>query len=233
MSLEMAKSVSFGRPFGLYRGSPPNRAVGLSACCHRECTGQTPQGTGQLSGARWPSACTSFERQPFTLNGCEPLPSRYARTGHFTVHGSGTGQMSGASPPRALSSTESTRPPDRRAPDKRPVRCSVRCVRLSAKPLGLATGQSDVAPGMSGAFLAPLSGASHRSVSLTREHLLTGQEPPDKTSLSGALSGAPQSTLLSSFLHPCLPPPTPKCSITLCTCVSVFTSILSRVLVSH
>ena len=94
---------------------------------------RAPRGTGQMSGALWPSTCVSIERQPFTPNGHEPFSSRYARTGHFTVHGTGTGQMSGASPPRAPSSTESTRPPDRRAPDKRPVRCSVRCVRLSAK----------------------------------------------------------------------------------------------------
>ena len=53
----------------------------------------------------------------------------------------GTGQMSGACSSRTPSSTESRPPPDRRAPDKLPVRCFVRCVQLSAKPLGLATGQ--------------------------------------------------------------------------------------------
>jgi hypothetical protein len=88
MSLEMAKSWSFGRPFGLYREPPLNRAVGHSAACLRVSTGQTPQGTGQLSGARWPSACHSFERQPFNSNGHEPFSSRCPLTGQNSVHSS-------------------------------------------------------------------------------------------------------------------------------------------------
>ena len=103
--------------------------------------------------------------------------------------------------------------------------------------LGLATGQNGVAPYMSGAFLVPVSGASHLSVA-SQPQLPESAPSPDKshrtkTLLSGALSGALQSTFLNSFCHPCSQPLTPKCSITLCTCVSVSTSIFSRVLVSH
>jgi hypothetical protein len=57
-----------------------------------------------------------------------PAPDKTAYTAP------GTGQMSGACSSRTPSSTESRPPPDKRAPDKLPVRCSVRCVRLSAKP---------------------------------------------------------------------------------------------------
>jgi hypothetical protein len=46
------------------------------------------RGTGQMSGALWPSTCVSIERQPFVHNGREPLPSRYARTGQNSVHSS-------------------------------------------------------------------------------------------------------------------------------------------------
>ena len=46
------------------------------------------RGTGQMSGALWPSTCVSIKRRPFVHNGREPLPSRYARTGQNSVHSS-------------------------------------------------------------------------------------------------------------------------------------------------
>jgi hypothetical protein len=107
-----------------------------------------------------------------------------------------------------------------------PVRCSVRCSLSNTARLGFATGQTGH---VTVHVRCPLSGAPSFSAAHAREHAFTGHEPPDKTRLSGALSGAPQRAFLNSFCHPCSQPLTPKCSITLCTCVSVFTNIFKGV----
>jgi hypothetical protein len=126
MSLEMAKSVSFGRPFGLYREPPLNRAVGLSAACLRGCTGQS------LQGHRTNVRCTLAVHVRTQLNvsrslttvtnrylAVMPAPDKTAYTAP------GTGQMSGASPPRAPSSTESSSPTGQTGTGQTP--CPVLC----------------------------------------------------------------------------------------------------------
>ena len=109
-------------------------------------TGQSLQGTGQLSGARWPSACSSFKRCPFDLNGHEPFSYRCVLTGQTTGHGTGhrTNVRCVLLHTRAPTVARQSRPSHRteRTGQNFPVRCSVRCLLHSTAKLGFATGHT-------------------------------------------------------------------------------------------
>jgi len=134
MSMKMAKSVSLSRPFGLYRSSPPNRAVGPCNLADSCAPDKHPGAPDKCPVHRCHPRVPHLNVSRSIVNGREPFSYRYTAPDTPPGTAPGTGQMSGASPSRAPSSTESRLPPDRRAPDKRSVRCSVRCVQLSAKP---------------------------------------------------------------------------------------------------
>ena len=209
----------------------PNRAVALSnrfLRTHRTNHRTKLPVRCILSGASWPSTWPFFKHKPSNSNGRLTSSTPLQRTGQQGKPPDNCPVLPSSLPRARQRST--ARAYNTHRTDAR-HRTNVRCALLAHANanrehsitgqrrtgqnslsgalsgahcttqllLGFATGQRDMSPYMSGALL---SGAPSFSVSHAREHSFTGQEPPDKTRLSGALSGALQSTFLNSFLHP-------------------------------
>ena len=132
--------------------------------------------------------------------------------GSFLCPSQRTGQKN-AAPDKCPVPSPRARPSKQRARHHRtkrtgqnfPVRCSVRCSLNSAPWLGLATGQTGRVTGhvrcTPGTFVRCTTLLCLARANSNREHPSTGQKPPDRTLLSGALSGASPRQVSTCFLN--------------------------------